>query len=199
MASYFCAACGVKNCIKKMGEEGEYPASCPTLSPEMAEYRKMYGDPEDYRLARASTLCSPDHSECRVLKTIRFAKECGFKKLGLAFCTTLREDAQEVDRLLREAGFEVESIICKVGHLDRSFLDVPPSRKCMCNPIAQAEMMNRAGTELNILLGLCVGHDSLFIQHSRAPVTVLAAKDHVYNNAPMDYIKEIRQQKEETP
>ena len=196
MSGYFCAACGVKNCIKKMGEEGEYPRSCPSTAPEMAEYRAMYDSPEDYHLARFSTLCSPDHSECRVLKTIRFAKECGFHRLGLAFCTTLREDAREVDRLLREAGFQVESLICKVGHLDRSFLDVAPSSKCMCNPIAQAEMLNRAGTELNILLGLCVGHDTLFIKHSAAPVTVLAAKDHVYNNAPMEYLRELREARE---
>ena len=101
-----------------------------------------------------------------------------------------------MDRLLREAGFEVESLICKVGHLDRSFLNVPASSKCMCNPIAQAEMLNRAGTELNILLGLCVGHDTLFIKHSAAPVTVLAVKDHVYNNAPMEYLRELREARE---
>ena len=59
----------------------------------------------------------------------------------------------------------------------------------MCNPIAQAEYLNRAGCELNVLIGLCVGHDSLFIRYSKAPVTVLAAKDHVYDNAPMEYFK----------
>jgi uncharacterized metal-binding protein len=42
-----------------------------------------------------------------------------------------------------------------------------------------------ARTELNLLLGLCVGHDSLFMKHSVAPVTVLAAKDRVLGHNPL--------------
>ena len=66
-----------------------------------------------------------------------------------------------------------------------------PSDNAMCNPIAQAELMNEANTELNVVLGLCVGHDTLFIRHSKAPVTIIAAKDHVYNNAPLEFLKDM--------
>ena len=66
-----------------------------------------------------------------------------------------------------------------------------PSDNAMCNPIAQAELMNEANTELNVMLGLCVGHDTLFIRHSKAPVTIIAAKDHVYNNAPLEFLKDM--------
>ncbi len=187
---YFCAGCDMKTCAREMGKEGTSPRLCPTLSPEMKEYLRQYEVPEDRRLARAAAICGPDHSECRILKTIRFAHECGFQKLGLAFCSAVREQAKAIDRLLRAEGFAVESVICKVGHEDKSFLDVPPSCKAMCNPVAQAELMNRQGTELNLVVGLCVGHDSLFIRHSNAPVTVLAAKDHVYHHAPLEYLKE---------
>jgi uncharacterized metal-binding protein len=38
---------------------------------------------------------------------------------------------------------------------------------------------------LNILLGLCVGDDTLFIKHSKAPVTVLAVKDRVLAHNPL--------------
>ena len=34
-------------------------------------------------------------------------------------------------------------------------------------------------TDLNVMMGLCVGHDSLFIKYSEAPVTVLFTKDRV--------------------
>jgi len=46
-----------------------------------------------------------------------------------------------------------------------------------CNPIAQALLLNEVETDFNIIVGLCVGHDSLFIKYSKAPVTVLIAKD----------------------
>ena len=79
-----------------------------------------------------------------------------------------------------------------MGHIDRCTIGVPSAQKAMCNPIAQAELLNEAGTELNIIVGLCVGHDALFIRHSKAPVTVLAAKDHVYDNAPLECLKDMQ-------
>lgn len=186
----FCASCAVKNCARKIGEDGQYPKNCPSLCSEMEDYVKEYSDPLDRNLARSSAICSPDHSEGRIMKTIRFAKQCGFKKLGLAFCVTYKDEARKLNRLLKDAGFEVESVVCKVGHYSRGeTLGVPESSNAMCNPIAQAELLNKAGTELNIALCLCVGHDSLFIRHSDAPVTVVAAKDHVYNNAPLAYLE----------
>ena len=45
--------------------------------------------------------------------------------------------------------------------------------EAMCNPVAQAEVLNEAGAEFNILLGLCVGHDSMFFKYATAPCTVL--------------------------
>jgi len=36
-----------------------------------------------------------------------------------------------------------------------------------------------------VLLGLCVGHDSLFIRQATAPVTVLAVKDRVTGHNPL--------------
>ena len=49
----------------------------------------------------------------------------------------------------------------------------------ICNPIMQAKILNNEKTDLNVAIGLCVGHDSLFIKYSDAPVTVLVAKDRV--------------------
>jgi uncharacterized metal-binding protein len=55
----------------------------------------------------------------------------------------------------------------------------------MCNPIAQAAILNEAGTAFNILVGLCVGHDSLFFKYSKAFCTVLVAKDRVLGHNPV--------------
>jgi uncharacterized metal-binding protein len=55
----------------------------------------------------------------------------------------------------------------------------------MCNPIYQAKLLNHENTDFNILLGLCVGHDSLFFKFAEAPTTVLAVKDRVTGHNPL--------------
>jgi uncharacterized metal-binding protein len=87
--------------------------------------------------------------------------------------------------VLEYHGFEVESVICKVGGIDKSLQGIENGGNAMCNPIAQARLLNERGTEFNIALGLCVGHDSLFFKYSDAPVTVLAAKDKVLAHNPV--------------
>lgn len=54
----------------------------------------------------------------------------------------------------------------------------------MCNPIGQAMALNEAGTELNILMGLCVGHDTLFYKFCKGFCTVLVTKDRVLAHNP---------------
>jgi uncharacterized metal-binding protein len=128
----------------------------------------------------------------RMREVIEFAKRSGFTKLGLAFCIGLRREALEVNRILEESGFIVSSIACKTGARPKEDLGLKEEEKvrpgkfeAMCNPVAQAVLLNEEGTELNVLLGLCVGHDSMFFQHSRAPVTVLAVKDRVTGHNPL--------------
>ena len=78
------------------------------------------------------------------------------------------------------------SVACKVGCIPKEEIGVKDSEKVfigeyesMCNPILQAAIVNEAKTDFNILLGLCVGHDSLFFKYAKAPTTVLAVKDRV--------------------
>ena len=85
---FFCASCAVKNCAKRLGEEGEYPRTCPTLRPQLAEVLREYEEPQTRLLAQASAISNLDHTESRVQQTVRFARNCGYKKLGIAFCIT---------------------------------------------------------------------------------------------------------------
>ena len=72
---------------------------------------------------------------------------------------------------------------CKAGMQKKVGVGIP--ERCevvgenMCNPILQAKLLNAAGTDLNILMGLCVGHDSMFYKYSEALVTTLVSKDRV--------------------
>ena len=45
--------------------------------------------------------------------------------------------------------------------------------------------MNEEKTDFNMLLGLCVGHDSLFLKYAQAYSTVLVAKDRVLAHNPV--------------
>ena len=60
----------------------------------------------------------------------------------------------------------------------------PGAHESACNPIAQARLLAEHGTDLNVIVGLCVGHDTLFIKHSEAPVTYLIVKDRVLAHNP---------------
>jgi uncharacterized metal-binding protein len=116
----------------------------------------------------------------------------GCKRVGLAFCEGLKREAAMLVRVLESNGLEVVSVICKTGSIPKEELGFaePESGKYqpMCNQVAQANIMNAEKTELNIVFGLCVGHDSIFIKHSEAPVTCLVAKDRVLMHNPIGAI-----------
>jgi uncharacterized metal-binding protein len=84
----------------------------------------------------------------------------------------------------------VASVCCKVGGVDKDDLGLEKIRpdatlEVSCNPADQARLLDEAGSELTILLGLCVGHDSIVSRVSRAPVTTLVAKDRVLAHNPI--------------
>jgi uncharacterized metal-binding protein len=128
----------------------------------------------------------------RLQEIVEFARKMKYRRLGVVFCDGLRREAAAVTRVLEKQGFEVVSVVCKVGGVPKEEIGVTQEQKIrigeeetMCNPIAQAEVLNRALTDFNILIGLCVGHDSLFFKYARAYTTVLAAKDRVLGHNPL--------------
>jgi uncharacterized metal-binding protein len=129
----------------------------------------------------------------RIVETVEFARRMGMTRLGIIFCVGLRQEAGIVHEILETNGFEAVSILCKAGRapkeelgLGRSHqIDMQAKRESMCNPILQAEIANHYQVELNILLGLCVGHDSLFIKQAEGFCTVLAVKDRLLGHNPL--------------
>jgi uncharacterized metal-binding protein len=124
----------------------------------------------------------------RVLEVVRFAQAAGFSHLGLAYCIGLAEEARACAEILQRR-FRVSSVCCKVCGVPKEELGLAQLSpgdpdEVMCAPLGQAELLNRAGTELNVLLGLCVGHDALFSRHARAPTTTLVVKDRVLAHNP---------------
>ncbi len=124
----------------------------------------------------------------RVQEAIEFAKELKLSKIGLASCVGLIRELGLVAELFIGAGFTVFSVACQIGRVSPEARGVPElkgSRSTTCNPIAQAEILNSEGTQLNFTLGLCLGHDILFNRYSKAPVSTLIVKDRVTGHNPV--------------
>ncbi len=101
----------------------------------------------------------------RVQELIEFAKRMGMRHIGIAFCVGLREESASLASMLRSYGFELTSVACTVNG--------------GCNPVGQALVLNQAQTDLNVVMGLCMGDDILFNKFSEAPTTTLVVKDRV--------------------
>jgi len=149
----------------------------------------MYGDEEIGPLHSAAAAIEAEHygRKTRLGEIIEFAKHLGCERLGLAFCIGLAEEARVIEAILAKQ-FDVVSVCCKVCGIDKKQFGLPyvrdVNRESMCNPAGQADLLNLAGSELNILCGLCVGHDAIFSMVSSAPVVTLIAKDRVLGHNP---------------
>jgi uncharacterized metal-binding protein len=172
------------------------PGFCPSKVDEEGIERawERYEDPEVRRVAYASALVE-SAGYCRwtrVEEICAFARQMGFTRIGIATCISMVDLARTLSGILESHGFEVASAACKNGGVPKERLGVrdeekirPGTYESMCNPLSQAELLNDAGCELNIVLGLCVGHDSLFFRHSRGLATTLVAKDRVLAHNPV--------------
>jgi uncharacterized metal-binding protein len=180
------------------------PGACPTRAHAelVAATLPLYLDGgDDARLAsvaaRVEGLCYEKgggavHARwTRVEDTIAFARLMGWKKIGIATCIGLLDETSRLQDVLVAQGLEPVSVCCKVGSVDKERLGVKDADKVRpgtfepaCNPVAQARILNEIGTDMNVIVGLCVGHDMLFTKHSKAPVTTLVAKDRVTGHNP---------------
>ncbi len=205
-----CADCARGDCHPTIGA-GEtppmdrLPAFCPMKNmpeaikkavaeynkPEVKEFARQASRQEFEGYERTPEGLKPKNP--RILELIQFARKCGYQKLGLAFCVGLQNEARTLTEILENNGFEVVSVCCKVGAIAKENIGIKPEEKIggaeswesMCNPIAQAEILNSEKVDLAVMLGLCIGHDTLFIRYCRRPVTVIAVKDRVTGHNPL--------------
>lgn len=196
MANLDCAACGVNSC-QTTGQANPSHEDCPmTATAQVLREASEQYDRDEYvkTMAHAAALVEARGymKWTRIEDTIEFARLMGFKKLGIACCVGLKREGAILENILRKNGFEVSSAICKTGGEPKEKLGVkdhekvhPGQFEAMCNPVAQAGLLDSVGSELNILVGLCVGHDALFTKTSKAPVTTLIAKDRVLCHNPV--------------
>ncbi len=207
-----CASCaavqrkkGSTYCWSAEGSGIPAPGACPTRQHAALVEATIPGyvdGGDDARLAlvaaRVEGLCYEKVGDgavharwTRVEDTIAFAKLMGWKRIGVATCIGLLDETSRLSEILEAQGLEPISVCCKVGRVDKESVGVKDAEKVRpgtfepaCNPVAQARILNELGTDMNVIVGLCVGHDMLFQKHSKAPVTTLVVKDRVTGHNP---------------
>ena len=202
-----CAKCADRKCYTGTWEDDKLPEFCPmkhkadVIEAAMGKY-----DEGETQLYRNSTVTEQRAYQKvrgrvmavrpRLLEIMKLSEMMGWRRLGVAFCTGLGNEARRVVEILEGAGFEVYSICCKCGAVDKTVWGIdgrdkivalrgdPDGFEAGCNPIVQAEVLKSENTDLNIIVGLCVGHDIQFTSFSAAPVTTLIVKDRLTGHNP---------------
>jgi len=190
-----CVLCGVKACTAAP-ETKDPPGFCPMPAEAelLSEVEQAYvSDPQLRRIAveSARTEAAGYCKATRVQEIMDFAGRMGWRRLGIAHCVGLMQEAKAARDIFLAGGFEVYTVCCKAGSIDKERVGIrdeekvrPGQYEAMCSPVGQAALLDKAGTQFNVVIGLCVGHDSLFFAYSKAPVTVLVAKDRVLGHNP---------------
>ena len=181
-----CLACKDYHCI-----EGK-PCSLSSqlnFEPESRETLHMLNSAMDISLENERVLC-------RISEMIYFAIEMNYKKIGIAYCMDLAEPAEIVSKIMHRF-FDVFPVCCKIGGKRLADTSLTENDKVACNPLGQAEILNMNETDLNIIIGLCIGTDCIFTEQSSAPVSTLFVKDKSLANNPIGavysdyYLKEV--------
>lgn len=180
-----CTHCAPKSCrnLESCGAE--------KFDPEVI--KEIYRDPATQAVVQAAAALVDNGragSLSRLRETIEFAKSMKYKKIGLAYCYGMEHDAEAVGVIFREHGLRLTGVSCTVGGVSQDAVNAAScTHKVSCNPVGQAAQFNAEGTDLVIMMGICLGHDILLQRELQCDVTTFAVKDRVFDNDPMRILR----------
>lgn len=184
-------ACVCVSQVCTRDEMAAVPAYCPANKyPDAVEDSKaVYRQPGNSSIYKAACEVNAvnDGFRPRIEEALHFARCLQIKKVGFAACNAFTTEMQILRKLFAQEGVEVVCVACQIGHVtaeDRGMPELSGYINAICNPVAQAEVCNREKTEVNFIVGLCLGHDLLFTRYSQAPVSTLIVKDRMLANNP---------------
>jgi uncharacterized metal-binding protein len=153
---------------------------------QQRSYKNLYTE-NDLKVMKVAE-DSLDPQLDRVNEIVAYCKEAGIKKVGIANCISFEKQAKKLEHVLSENELAVEKANCKLGKVKFDEL-LPGYKGTSCNPAGQANHLAEKETELNIMMGLCLGHDIIFNTKSKAPVTPLLVKDRKLDHNPLKALK----------
>ncbi|MCF7809567.1 DUF1847 domain-containing protein [bacterium] len=177
-----CLNCVDRKCLRGENCVGELASNLTKTSNEVQEMLESAMD----------VAFEEERKLCRMAELVYYCLGMKYERIGVAFCIELLHPSTILVGVLRRF-FKVFPVCCKIGGVeiedDNSKnlhgYTVKPTCHIACNPIMQAEMLNRFETDINIIVGLCVGADSIFTSASNAPVTTIFVKDKSLANNPI--------------
>jgi len=163
-----CARCDTFVC--RRGHPELAPANCP-MRGAYPSFEELYSDPEVRHLvSEAARIESGGYCRwSRVREVIEFARLMGWQRLGIACAPDTRREAALAARRFLDAGLEVTL----------------PGDSVPMSAAERAARMAEADTQLNVVAGLPVAAEAVFLKTSRAPVTSLVARDLALQHNPV--------------
>lgn len=194
--TYGCRYCATTGSFR--GDLDRTPRTCPTRTHDTLTHDpEPYLSPERRELMAAADEApfTPDRRmRNRVEELAFYAKRRGMKKVGIAFCVSMLKESQTLAKLLEKEGLAAELVCCRVGAVDYDEIGLkkahPERFAAICNPAAQAKLLNAAHVDLVAQVGLCIGHDLVLQEECEAPVTTLVVKDRALDHNPIRALRE---------
>ena len=188
--------------------KGEGPKNCPTLRYRaLAKEMLASMDPAELHFSRMASIQEASGQGCteegnpgkpykpRIVEIVEFCRRMKYRTIGLIFCGGSIAETDVVQEIMETNGLQVVSVICKVGCIPKASLGLKNTdinmrneNGSMCNPLVQAAVVNAAKVDFNVLINLCVGHDSLILKHLDAPATVFCVKDRLLGHNPIQAV-----------
>ena len=190
-------SCECKFCHVAAGK----PEECPNAAEFAAEVPDGYpayrqeGFTRDVCRAHSQLLGRGSSQWPRVEHLREYCLHAGVGFVGLAICSAFLEEARTVRAYLREKNIDAVIACCKIGAV--RLADIGVDRDigydyALCNPVGQAMLLNRNKTQMNVLMGLCLPHDMLVIEHADAPCTTLFVKENMSGHHPLGTLRDMK-------
>jgi uncharacterized metal-binding protein len=174
------------------GEDKGIPSYCQAnhYVAEIQKAKAVYAEPGIVDIYTAACVVGKrnDGYRPRIEEALDFTRVMKFSRVGFATCVAFGRELTVIRKLFEQAGIAVFTAGCQIGRTSATDRGLPHLEEypdnSPCNPVAQAEILNKEKTQLNFIVGLCMGHDILFTRYSEAPVSTLIVKDRLLANNP---------------
>jgi uncharacterized metal-binding protein len=182
-----CTHCNLKSCRSL--------AECKAISIDNDTILQEYQEEANNKIVRAAASLVDEGRAgtlSRLEELVQFIQEMKFKKVALAYCYGMEEDARKVSDYLKSKNIFISAVSCTAGSMAQNEVNTRSKYSGVsCNPIVQAEQLNSEGTQFTITMGLCLGHDILFNKYIQSYSTNLVVKDRVYEHNPFRQINNL--------
>lgn len=176
----YCLDCKTKNCYNR----GHKPKIKNCIEVDYRDQTRL--TPSQKKLISRANKATGAAFKRKVSEDFTLSWLIGFIKdffgpeavVGIASCLGSVEQAGKIIKALEEEGIKTALATCKLGGLTIDTLDKNkrPYKHPGCNPIAQANILNKLNVSVVVLVSLCIGHDMIFIKNCKSYVIPFITK-----------------------